>query len=188
MEIRQFSIPGVVELIPTRHGDARGYFAETFRDEWFRANVADIGFVQENQSLSSAAGTVRGLHFQSPPFAQGKLVRCIQGTVFDAAVDLRQGSPHFGRWVALELNAERLNQLWIPPGFAHGFCTLAADCIIAYKVTAYYSRENDHAVAWDDPAIAVEWPATADRGTLSAKDAEAPPLAELPPFFHYQAR
>lgn len=188
MQARELRIPGLFELILTLHGDPRGYFAETFRDDWFRAHIADAAFIQENQSLSSAPGTIRGLHFQSPPFAQGKLVRCIAGSVFDVAVDLRHGSPHFGAWAAVELNAAGLNQLWIPPGFAHGFCTLAADSIIAYKVTAYYSRENDHAIAWDDAAIGVEWPAIADPGTLSAKDAQAPPLAELPPFFQYQAR
>lgn len=183
MKIRRLAIQDAFELIPEKFGDERGYFTELFRDEVFRDRVEDIGFVQENQSFSSAVGTIRGLHFQSEPFAQGKLVRCIQGAVFDVAVDIRYGSANFGRWVAVELSADKCNQIWIPPGFAHGFCTLAADCAVAYKVTAYYSPENDHAVAWNDPVIGVDWPNVASPDTLSRKDSGAPMLSNLPEYF-----
>lgn len=186
MQARRLEIPGICEIVPEKHGDDRGYFAETFRDDWFRANIADLGFVQENQSFSSAAGTVRGLHFQSEPFAQGKLVRCVKGAVLDVAVDIRQGSPYFGKWIGVELTSEELNQLWIPPGFAHGFCTLSAGSVIAYKVTAYYSRANDLGIACDDPDIGVKWPEIADFGTLSAKDHDAPAMADIPEYFRFQ--
>ena len=186
MDLRRLDIPEACEIVPARHGDERGYFAELFRDRWFRENVADLSFVQENQSLSSAAGTVRGLHFQSDPFVQGKLVRCVRGAIFDVAVDMRKGSPSYGRWVAVELTEERCNQIWVPPGFAHGFCSLVPDCVVAYKVTAYYSRENDHGFAWDDPDVGVEWPDVAAPGLLSAKDRDAPRLRDLPTYFAYE--
>ena len=179
MEFRAFDIAGPVEIVPQRFGDARGYFSETFRDDLFRARVADVGFVQENQSLSVAVGTIRGLHFQTHPFAQGKLVRCVAGAICDVAVDLRHDSPDFGRWVAVELSADKGNQLWVPAGFGHGFCTLTPDAVVSYKVTAYYSREHDMGVAWDDPAIGVAWPGVADAETLSPKDRVQPKLGEL---------
>lgn len=181
------SLPDVVEIVPTRHGDARGYFSETFRLDWFAANVSPLAFVQENQSLSRKRGVIRGLHFQSEPFAQGKLVRCIGGAIFDVAVDIRQGSPNFGRWTAVTLSAESGNQLWVPPGFLHGFCTLTEDAVVSYKVTAYYSRDNDLGVRWNDPDIGVEWPGEADPSTLSDKDARQPLLKELGHYFDYNA-
>ncbi len=176
----------MVEILPSRYGDHRGYFSETFRDDWFRANVAEVGFVQENQSLSRALGVVRGMHFQTNPFAQGKLVRCIAGSIFDVAVDIRQGSPAFGKWIGVTLTAERGNQLWIPAGFLHGFCTLEPDCLVAYKVTAYYDRNSDKGVAWNDPAIGIQWPEIADPTQLSAKDSQQPLLADLPTYFTYK--
>lgn len=179
MELRNLDIADVFEICPLKHGDDRGYFAELWREDRFRLTGAGVSFVQENQSLSARVGTIRGLHFQTSPAAQGKLVRCIQGAIFDVAVDIRHDSPTYGRWVWVELSAERLNQLWVPAGFAHGFCTLTPDCIVAYKVTSYYSPENDRGLAWDDPAIGVEWPAVADRETLSAKDRNQPGLAVL---------
>lgn len=185
MQIRRPEGSDVIEIIPTRHGDLRGYFSETFRDDWFRANVDDVPLVQENQSLSRAPGVVRGLHFQTEPHAQGKLVRCLVGAIFDVAVDIRRGSPNFGSWIAVTLTAEEGNQLWVPPGFLHGFCTLVPDCLVSYKVTSYYTKDADRGVRWDDPAIGVIWPDVADPSLISAKDTTQPLLSELPDYFHF---
>lgn len=180
MEWRQLEIEGLVLARPTRLSDARGWFAETFREDRFRENAGEYLFVQENESKSVAPGTIRGLHFQDPPFDQGKLVRCLSGAIHDVAVDLRPGSPTFGRSVGVELSADLGDQLWIPPGFAHGFCTLRSDSVVAYKVTAYYSAAHDRGVRWNDPAIGIAWPACADPRTLSAKDRTHPLLSDLP--------
>ncbi len=185
MRLTRSAIPEVVEIVPQRHGDSRGHFSETFRDDWFRANVADVTFVQENQSLSRSRGVVRGLHFQSHPSAQGKLVRCLSGAVLDVAVDIRHGSPTYGEHVAVTLTAEQGNQLWIPVGFLHGFCTLTADVEIAYKVTAYYDPAADHGVLWNDPAIGIAWPDFVDPALMSGKDQRQPLLRELPRYFDY---
>ena len=185
LEFRPLEIPGLMEVVPRKIGDERGYFSEIFREDRFR-EIADVDFVQENQSLSVDVGTVRGLHFQTEPFAQGKLVRCLSGAVFDVAVDLRRGSPHFGDWAAIELTVETGNQLWIPAGFAHGFCTLLPQSVVCYKVTSYYSREQDKGVAWDDSEIGIVWPEIADPATLSAKDRSQPRLADLPAHFSYE--
>ncbi|MDE2301013.1 MAG: dTDP-4-dehydrorhamnose 3,5-epimerase [Sphingomonadales bacterium] len=179
MQFRRFDISGLLEIIPTRHSDERGYFAEIFREDRFTAEAGETRFVQENQSLSVRQGTIRGIHFQTDPFAQGKLVRCTSGAIFDVAVDLRHGSPTFARWIAVELTPERANQLWIPVGFGHAFCTLQENSTVCYKVTAGYSAPHDGGVAWDDPAFAIAWPALADASTLSAKDRVQPGLAEL---------
>lgn len=186
MEFRFLDIPEVVEVLPRKFGDDRGYFSEIFRQDQFRQQVSDVDFVQENQSLSVKAGTIRGLHFQTDPLAQGKLVRCLAGAIFDVAVDLRRESPHFGAWAVVELSAEKGNQLWIPPGFAHGFCTLMPDSVVCYKVTAYYSQDHDKGVAWDDEDIGIVWPDVADPATLSAKDKVQPRLADLPPYFTFE--
>ena len=183
MDFKHFDIAGPVELTPRKLGDERGYFAETFREDLFSQNVGYASFVQENQSLSARVGTVRGLHFQTHPMAQGKLVRCAAGAILDVAVDVRHDSPTFGQWVAVELTAEQCNQLWVPVGFAHGFCTLLPDSIVAYKVTNYYSPEHDKGLAWNDPAIGLTWPDVADPDTLSGKDRVQPLLADLPPYF-----
>lgn len=183
MQFHHLSIVGPVEIQPKRISDGRGYFSETYRTSRLQREIGVHEFVQENESLSLAAGTIRGLHFQSMPFAQGKLVRCLAGAIFDVAVDLRHGSETYGRWLAVKLSAEKGNQLWIPPGFAHGFCTLEPDSVVAYKVTAYYSPEHDRGLAWDDPEIAVEWPNIANRDTLSAKDRVQPRLDQLPVMF-----
>lgn len=183
MEAIRLQIADVVEFRPRLLRDSRGYFVETFRASVFAEAVADIAFVQENQSLSVAPGTIRGLHFQSEPCAQGKLVRCVAGAIFDVAVDLRHGSASYGQWVAVTLSAQDCNQLWIPAGFAHGFCTLEPSSIVSYKVTSYYSREHDLGVAWNDPQIGIDWPAQADPATLSAKDQAQPALADLPAYF-----
>lgn len=185
MQAVTFPIEDVKKLKPTRFGDKRGYFSEVFKDQWFRENIADVSFVQDNESLSAQAGTVRGLHFQSEPFAQGKLVRCTRGRLIDVAVDIRTGSPTFGHWVSAELSAENGYQLWVPTGFAHGFMTIVPDTVISYKVTAPYSAAHDRGVKWDDPAIGINWPKMSGH-TLSDKDAKQPLLSELPEYFTYQ--
>lgn len=143
MEFKSFNISGLKLLVPRHIGDERGYFAETFRADLFAQHCGDFSFVQDNESLSARAGTVRGLHFQSAPHAQGKLVRCTAGELFDVAVDIRAGSPTYGQWVGETLTPGNGRQLWVPPGFAHGFCTLMRDTVIAYKVTDFYSAECD---------------------------------------------
>lgn len=185
MQFEALEIPDVKLIKPKRFGDSRGYFSEVFKDEWFRSHIENVTFVQDNESLSAAVGTVRGLHFQSKPFAQGKLIRCTRGALFDVAVDIRQGSPHFGRWIGATLSAENGHQLWVPAGFAHGFMTLEPETAISYKVTAAYSPDHDQGVKWDDPVIAVQWPTVAET-ILSDKDARLPPLSELPAYFHYR--
>lgn len=183
MEIRSYNIDGVKLFVPHRFADERGYFAEIFRADEFFEHCGRFDFVQDNESLSARAGTIRGLHFQTPPQVQGKLVRCTAGALFDVAVDLRSGSPTYGQWVAETLTPENGQQLWIPPGFAHGFCSLADNTMISYKVTGYYSAECDKGVAWNDPVIGVTWPELADPSTLSAKDRSLPALADLPALF-----
>ena len=187
MNLTKTSLPGVVTLTPQRHADARGHFSETFVADWFRQNVADTDFVQDNESLSVETGTMRGMHFQTSPFAQGKLLRVITGAIADFVVDVRHGSASFGKWIGVEISAEAGNQIWIPPGFAHGFCTLGPNTIVNYKVTAPYSRDHDKGVAWNDPDIGIIWPAIADAETLSEKDRGLPRLAELPRYFEFDA-
>ncbi len=186
MHFEPLAIPDVVLVAPKKFGDSRGYFMETFRQSLFVAHVGAWEFVQDNQSLSAEVGTVRGLHFQLEPKAQGKLVRCIAGALLDVAVDIRQGSPTFGKHVAVELTAENGKQLWVPPGFAHGFCTLAPNTEISYKVTNYYSAEHDRGLLWNDPALSIDWPVEAGQAMLSDKDTRQPKLAELGDAFTYQ--
>lgn len=183
MELRSFDIDGPFEIMPRKIEDERGYFSEIFRENIFAERVPGVKFVQDNQSLSVKTGTIRGIHFQSPPAAQGKLVRCLAGKLIDVAVDLRAGSPTFGRWMSLVLSPAENNQLWVPVGFGHAFCTLEPNTVISYRVTSYYSAENDKGVAWDDPDIGIDWPDVADPETLSAKDRRQPALAELPAYF-----
>lgn len=187
MEFRTFSLPGPVEIVPRKISDDRGYFSEVFRNDAFAAHAGETGFVQDNQSLSVRVGTIRGIHFQSHPAAQGKLVRCLSGRVFDVAVDLRHDSPDYGRWVSTVLSPDDNNQLWVPVGFGHAFCTLESNSVIGYRVTNYYSADNDKGLAWDDPDVAIDWPEVADRSTLSAKDAVQPALSRLPRFFSMEA-
>ena len=183
MDFRTFSLDGPIEIVPRKIEDDRGYFSEIFRSDKFAEHAGAIEFVQDNQSLSVRKGTIRGIHFQANPAAQGKLVRCLAGRVFDVAVDLRHDSPDYGRWISTELTPEANNQLWVPAGFGHAFCTLEPNSIIGYRVTNYYSGEHDKGVAWDDPDIAVDWPAEADAATLSPKDRAQPKLGDLPQFF-----
>ncbi|MCA0425474.1 MAG: dTDP-4-dehydrorhamnose 3,5-epimerase, partial [Proteobacteria bacterium] len=178
MKIERLSINGLLLITPLRHGDARGYFSETFRADLFETVAGQHRFVQDNQSVSAEQGTVRGLHYQKAPHVQGKLVRVLAGVILDVAVDIRKGSPTFGQHVAVELSAENGQQLWVPPGFLHGFCTLTPDTAVFYKVTDYYHPQCDAAVRWNDPALQIAWPVEAGAATLSAKDRVAPLLAD----------
>lgn len=161
----------VILVKPRRFGDSRGWFSETYRDDRYVALGVDSGFVQDNQSWSAAAGTVRGLHFQRPPHAQAKLVRCLVGAIWDVAVDLRRGSPTYGGWVGAELTAENGHQLYVPVGFAHGFVTLTDDTHVAYKVSDFYAPETEGGLIWNDPALALAWPLPAGGAVTSDKDA-----------------
>ena len=163
---------------PARHSDHRGFFAETYsRREYLELGIEAV-FVQDNHSLSREIGTLRGLHFQAPPHAQAKLIRCGRGAIFDVAVDLRRGSPTYGHWEGYELTAENGYQLYVPVGFAHGFVTLEPDSEIVYKCSDYYASETEGAVLWNDPDVGIDWPTEADP-ILSDKDATAPLLADL---------
>lgn len=179
MDFETLELSGLVLVTPRRHGDDRGWFSEIFRQDLFRANVCDAEFVQHNLSFSATKGTVRGLHFQIEPRAQGKLVRCARGAILDVAVDLRASSPTFGRHVAVELTSANGRQLWIPAGFAHGFCTLGENCELAYLVTDHYSPEHDRGLAWDDPALGIAWPVGTDEAVLSPRDRLWPRLRDL---------
>ncbi len=172
-------------IVPKRFGDDRGWFAETWNAQTYaKLGVADT-FVQDNQSLSRPIGTLRGLHFQTPPHAQAKLVRCLRGRIFDVAVDLRKGSPSFGQWIGVELTADKGEQLHIPAGFAHGFVTLEPDTEIAYKVTDYYAPTCDAGLRWDDPQIGIDWPLSGATPLLSPKDAGLPSLSAFESPFAY---
>ena len=185
LTVRPLSLPGVLEIVAPRFGDERGFFTES----WSEAKFRDIGvphaFVQDNHSLSRVAGTLRGMHYQTPPFAQDKLVRVTRGSVFDVAVDIRAGSPTFGRWTGVTLSAEANNQIFVPAGFAHGFLTLQPDTEVQYKVTAPYSAAHDRSIAHDDPAIGIDWPAPVATEALSAKDRNASPLSAHDTGFTY---
>jgi dTDP-4-dehydrorhamnose 3,5-epimerase len=183
LDIQPLAIPDVKLIKTTRFGDARGYFAETYARPAFVEHGLTHDFIQDNQSSSAMAGTVRGLHFQQPPFAQAKLVRVLSGRILDVAVDLRQSSPSYGRHVAVELSDESGDQLLIPAGFAHGFCTLEPNCVVFYKVDAVYSAAHDRGVNWADPKLAIEWPVAAERAVLSDKDRKQPMLEDLAPVF-----
>jgi dTDP-4-dehydrorhamnose 3,5-epimerase len=178
-------IPDVVLFTPKRAGDARGFFSETFRQDVFDEAVGPSVFLQDNHSYSSEPGVIRGLHFQRLPRAQGKLVRVIRGAILDVAVDIRLGSPTYGQHVAQVLSAENWRQLWIPIGFAHGYCTLEPATEVIYKVTAYYSPTDERGLAFDDPAIAIDWPVAPEMARLSDKDRRHPKLAELQPYFRW---
>jgi dTDP-4-dehydrorhamnose 3,5-epimerase len=176
MRVETTGLPGVLVIEPRVHRDDRGFFLETFRVDTYRAAGIELPFVQDNHSRS-AARILRGLHAQVGGAPLGKLVRCVRGAVFDVAVDVRRGSPHFARWVGVELSEDTQRQLWVPPGFLHGFCVTAAPAEVEYKCTALWDPACEISVRWDDPEIAIAWP-IADP-VLSPKDAAAPTLAEL---------
>lgn len=179
MIIEATPLEGIKIIIPKKFEDSRGFFAETYhRERLLQAGIA-VDFVQDNQSRSAAEGTIRGLHFQSPPFAQDKLIRVLTGRIFDVAVDIRRSSPTYGRYFAAELSAENFKQIFVPIGFAHGFCTLDPDTEIFYKVSNYYAPEHEHGIAWDDPALGIAWPVRAQSAVLSDKDRRHPRLADL---------
>jgi dTDP-4-dehydrorhamnose 3,5-epimerase len=180
------AIPDVKLIVPTRHGDARGYFVESYNQRALEAaGIADV-FIQDDESLSTAIGTVRGLHCQTAPMQQAKLVRVLRGRILDIVVDLRHGSPWFGQHVAAELTAERGEQLYVPRGFAHGFCTLTEETVVFYKKTAYWNRDLEVGILWNDPALALPWPVSAENAIVSDKDRLLPTLADLPRHFEYE--
>jgi dTDP-4-dehydrorhamnose 3,5-epimerase len=182
VEARPLGLDGVMELTPKKIGDDRGYFSETYNAEALAAHGIDLTFVQDNHSHSAAAGVLRGLHYQLPPHAQAKLVRVVRGRIFDVAVDIRRGSPNFGRWVGLEISAEKWNQMLVPAGFAHGFVTLEPNTEVIYKVTDFYSPRDDRSIRFDDPAIGVAWPVDTNRVQLAARDRDAPLLGDATVF------
>ncbi|HQT61160.1 MULTISPECIES: dTDP-4-dehydrorhamnose 3,5-epimerase [unclassified Acidiphilium] len=181
--IESLNLPEVKLVTPPRFADSRGWFSET----WNQAKLDALGFtesfVQDNHSSSTRPGTIRGLHCQIAPFVQGKLVRCIRGAIWDVAVDIRHGSPSFGHFAAAELSAANGAQLWIPPGFLHGFCTIEPETEVVYKVTAPYDKASERGVIWNDPDLALPWPIPADGALLSNKDNLLPRLAEADPWF-----
>lgn len=179
MEIENTRLPGVKVVTPARYADDRGFFSESYNQDRMVAHGIDTRFVQDNHSFSAVAGTVRGLHFQSPPHAQTKLVRCGRGRLFDVAVDIRKGSPGFGQWVGVELSFENGKQLLIPAGFLHGFVTRSDDTEIIYKCSDYYAPDCDGAVRFDDPAIGIDWGIDPGVAVLSDKDRVAPLLADI---------
>jgi dTDP-4-dehydrorhamnose 3,5-epimerase len=179
MKITPASLPGVLVLEPKLHGDERGFFLETFRDTTLAAAGVTGPFVQDNQSRSRR-GTLRGLHYQLPPHAQGKLVRVSRGRVFDLCVDVRRGSATFGRWFGTELDDVTHRMLWIPPGFAHGFLVLSDEADFVYKCTATYAPASERGIAWSDPALAITWPDTGVAPIVSARDQVWPALAAQP--------
>ncbi|MFV0555143.1 MAG: dTDP-4-dehydrorhamnose 3,5-epimerase [Mangrovibacterium sp.] len=182
MKATKTEIPEVIIFEPKVFGDERGYFFESFRQDVFEEAVGkEIKFIQDNQSKSSY-GVLRGLHFQRPPFTQSKLVRCIEGTVLDVAVDMRKASPTYGKHVAVELSAENHRQLWIPQGFAHGFVVLSETAVFAYKCDNYYAPTHDGGVAWDDAEIGIDWRVPAEDIKLSEKDQKHPKLKEVDVF------
>lgn len=183
----RLTIPDVILVRVRKFADSRGHFLETFR----AADFADMGipcdFVQENQALSAQAGTIRGLHFQRPPHTQAKLVRVLRGSVYDAAVDLRRGSPTYGKWCGARLSADNGEQIFVPAGFAHGYCTLEPDTIVAYKVDQYYAPQSEAGLIWNDPAIGVDWSIPADSVLVSDKDAKLPSLSSFDTPFELQS-
>jgi dTDP-4-dehydrorhamnose 3,5-epimerase len=178
-------LPGVRVIVPARHADARGFFSEVWREDALDHAGLKCHFVQENYALSRAKGTVRGLHFQIGKAAQGKLIRCTRGSILDVAVDIRRGSPTFGRHMATVLSVVNWKQLYVPVGFAHGYCTLDSDTEVIYKVTAYYDPNSERGLAWNDPTIGIKWPVDPKEAVLTERDRILPLLADLPDFFPY---
>jgi dTDP-4-dehydrorhamnose 3,5-epimerase len=178
VQIRRLALSDVLEILPAKHGDHRGFFSEVWSAPALAAEGVEIGFVQDNHSFSREAGVLRGLHYQEPPAGQAKLVRVIRGAIFDVAVDIRHGSPTFGKWVGLTVSAAAWNQILVPEGFAHGFVTLEPETEVLYKVSAPYSPTHDRGIRFDDPAIGIDWPLAGLTPILSDKDRSAPLLAD----------
>jgi len=186
MEVTETSLPDVVVLCAPKYADERGFFSETYSRRTFAKSGVLIDFVQDNHSHSAKTGTIRGLHFQIPPFAQDKLVRVVRGAILDVIVDLRHGSPTFGKHESLVLSATDWKQLFVPAGFAHGLCTLEDDTEVIYKVSNYYSAAHDKGVRWDDPAIGIDWPVLPHNAIVSPKDKALPLFAALGHYFNYE--
>jgi len=170
MKFEELQLPGVFLITPKRFGDDRGFFSETWKQAEFEAAVGPFQFVQDNHAATEKAGTVRGLHFQAPPMAQGKLVSVTKGRVLDVVVDIRKSSPTYGQHMSVELSRDNWQQLWVPPGFAHCYCTLEADTDFTYKVTAPYSPADEGGLRFDDPALGIDWPFPVDEMYLSERD------------------
>ena len=185
MNVIQTEIPGVVIIEPKVFGDSRGYFFESFSEKIFTEKVSQTHFVQDNQS-KSCYGVVRGLHFQKPPHTQAKLVRVVKGRVLDVAVDIRKGSPTYGKHVAVELTEDNHRQFFVPRGFAHGFAVLSEDAVFQYKCDNYYAPQSEGAIAWDDPDLGIDWGIPADKALLSEKDSKHPRLKDADIPFEYQ--
>lgn len=179
LDVRPLDIEDVKIVTPARYGDDRGFFSETYNRERFVAAGIAADFLQDNHSLSATQGTVRGLHYQAPPFAQAKLVRVLRGAIIDVAVDVRNGSATYGKWVRAEISAENGKQIFVPRGFLHGFATLTADTEIAYKVDNYYSKECDGSVFWNDAELSIDWGIDIDTAVLSEKDKDAPKFSDF---------
>jgi dTDP-4-dehydrorhamnose 3,5-epimerase len=185
VEIRPLNIAEVKLVIPQVHRDDRGFLSETYSRRLMESAGIATDFVQDNHSLSVEAGTLRGLHFQVPPHVQGKLVRVVRGSILDVAVDIRIGSPTFGQHVSAILSAQNWTQMWIPAGFAHGFCTLEPDTEVIYKLTDYYAPDCDRGVKWDDATLGIKWPVGPDSAKLSDRDRRQPALKEMSPAFAF---
>ncbi len=188
LQVLPLSIPDVKSIVAPRHADARGFVSETFNQRDLAAAGIDFHGVQDNRSVSLRKGTVRGLHFQAPPFAQAKLVRVSRGAIFDVAVDIRRGSPTYGRHVSLVLNAEDGGQIFVPKGFAHGFCTLESDTEVLYKADHYYSKQHEGGIRWNDPALAIRWPVSAAEALVSDRDSASPLLKDFGSAFVFENR
>jgi len=187
MKVIPSAIPDVLIFEPTVFGDDRGYFFESFRQDFFEEHVGQVDFVQENES-KSVYGVLRGLHFQKPPFTQSKLVRVLHGSVLDVAVDLRLGSPWYGRHVSFLLDTERKRMIWIPQGFAHGFLVLSREAVFAYKCDNYYTPSHDAGILWNDPSLAIEWQLPAEVIRVSGKDALQPAFSSVNTFLYEEFR
>ncbi len=185
MNVIQTKIPGVVIIEPRLFGDNRGYFFESWSRQDFAAQVADVAFCQDNESMSRY-GVLRGLHFQKTPYAQSKLVRCVQGEVLDVAVDIRKGSPTFGQWVGVRLSQDNHRQLFLPRGMAHGFAVLSEVAIFQYKCDNFYHPESEGAIAWNDPELAIDWQIDSAEAVLSVKDMAHPCLKDIDTPFVYE--
>jgi dTDP-4-dehydrorhamnose 3,5-epimerase len=183
LTVTSTAINAVKVVTPKLIADSRGAFCETYNQERFAEHGIMPNFIQDNQSVSAAIGTIRGLHFQGHPAAQDKLIRVLKGRIFDVAVDLRRSSATYGKWVAEEVSAENRKQIFIPTGFAHGYCTLEIDTNVFYKVSAFYSPSNDFGVAWDDPDLGIDWPVAPSKAVLSDKDSRMPAFKSLPGYF-----
>ncbi len=188
LQVLPLSIPDVKSIVAPRHADARGFISESFNRRDLAVAGIEFDGVQDNRSVSLRKGTVRGLHFQAPPFAQAKLVRVLRGAIFDVAVDMRLGSPTYGRHVSLVLNAVDAEQMFVPKGFAHGFCTIEPDTEVLYKVDNYYSKPHEAGIRWNDPALAIHWPVSSGEAVVSERDRALPLLKDIAAVFAFEER